>query len=203
MVIKYIRYSSASQRPDRQLISENKYDKIYIEQSSGSTPFAERKEGARIIADIINGKIKTLCVEEASRIGRSTIDALGTMKLCEEYGVNLVIENLGLSSIIDGKPNPIFRLVSTIISSIAESEKEAIAERLDAGRTAARMRGVKFGRKDGAVETKGAFMSKPSVKEISKLITKGGYSIREIAKLTDTSTKLVMKVKRVVIEKDS
>jgi DNA invertase Pin-like site-specific DNA recombinase len=201
MIVKYIRYSSVSQKADRQLISENKYDKIYIEQASGTIPFAERKEGARIIADIVNGKITTLCVEEASRIGRSTIDALSTIKLCEEYGVNLVIENLGLSSVVDGKPNPIFRLVSTIISSIAESERESIAERLDAGRVAARMRGVKFGRKEGAVENKNTFMNKPSVKEISKLLTRGGYTIREIAKLTDTSTKLVMKVKRVIMEK--
>jgi hypothetical protein len=44
-------------------------------------------------------------------------------------------------------------------------------------------------------------MNKPSVKEISKLVTRGGYTIREIAKLTDSSTKLVMKVKRVVMEK--
>lgn len=199
MIVKYIRYSSVTQKADRQLLSETKYDKIYIEQISGTIPFAERKEGARIIADIVNGKITTLCVEEASRIGRSTIDALSTIKFCEEYGVNLVIENLGLSSIVDGKPNPIFRLVSTIISSISESERESIAERLDSGRVAARMRGVKFGRKEGAVETKSTFMNKPSVKEISKLVTRGGYTIREIAKLTDSSTKLVMKVKRVVL----
>ena len=57
MIVKYIRYSSVSQKADRQLLSETKYDKIYIEQASGTIPFSERKEGARIIADIVNGKI--------------------------------------------------------------------------------------------------------------------------------------------------
>ena len=198
MKVKYVRYSSSSQSPDRQLIDiqEKKYDKIYIEQVSGCIPFSERIEGSRLLADIITGKVKHLHIDEISRLGRNTIDTLKTIQILEENNVSLVVENLGLSSHLEnGSTNPIFKLVSTIIATIAEQERECIAERLDAGRIAARSKGVKFGRKTGSTESHLEFLSKPNSKQIIKLLAKN-YTIRDISKQLSCSVNLVLKVKK-------
>ena len=104
--VKYVRWSSIQQNGNRQLLNESDYDRIYSEQVSGSVHMEKRKEGGRLLADIKAGKVRELCVEEVSRLGRDTIDCMKTLKLCEAMGVNVVIENMGLNSIVDKKPNP-------------------------------------------------------------------------------------------------
>jgi DNA invertase Pin-like site-specific DNA recombinase len=200
MRVKYVRWSSIGQSPDRQLLDANKYDKIYMEQVSGCVAMRERLEGQRLLADIEAGKVTHLHMDEISRAGRGIIDTLSTLELCDKYGVNVVVENLGLQSIVDDKPNPIFKLISSIIATIADQERECIAERLDAGRVAARRRGVVFGRKIGSSESKSEFLSKPAVKAIMKRLKENKMSIRDIANSTKSSTKLVMKVKKMMSE---
>lgn len=201
MRVKYVRWSSTGQIPDRQLLdSDNKYDKIYQEQVSGCVSMKDRVEGKRLLTDIEAGKIKDCHFEEVSRAGRDLLDTLSTLQLCERYGVNVVIENLGLQSIVDNKPNPIFKLVSSIIISIAAEERNCIAQRLDSGRIAARRRGVKFGRKIGSSESKSEFLNKLNVKMVVKKLNEGHLTIRQIAEKTNTSTRLVMKVKKLLNE---
>jgi DNA invertase Pin-like site-specific DNA recombinase len=199
MEVKYVRYSSKSQKADRQLNDSDKYDKIYVEQCSGATLFEERLEGSRLLADVKSGKIDSVCVEEISRLGRNTMDTFKTIKYFEDNNVKLSILNVNLSSHTESNTlNPMFSMIVTMLSTIAEQERESISERLDAGRVAARRRGVKFGRKEGAVEAKSIFMNKPKVKEIVKLINKNKYTIREIIKLTESSSNLVLKVKKLI-----
>lgn len=203
MRVKYVRYSSVGQSPERQLLDSKKYDKIYIEQVSGCVAMRDRLEGQRLLADIEAGKIRHLHMDEISRVGRGIIDTLSTLELCDKHSVNVIVENLGLQSIVDNKPNPIFKLVSSIIATIAAQERDCIAERLDAGRVAARRRGVKFGRKIGSNESMSEFMKKPSVKLILKYLQSGHLSIRQIAEKTETSTRLVMKVKKLKNEQQN
>jgi len=134
-----------------------------------------------------------LVVEEISRIGRDALDVMKTLRLCEEMGVNVVISNLGIQSITNGKRNDMFSLVSGIVLSLAENERRSIAERCLAGRVAARGRGVKFGRKEGVIESDTKFFSKPKVKDIVKDL-KNGYPFAVIAKNRDCSISLVQKV---------
>jgi DNA invertase Pin-like site-specific DNA recombinase len=108
-------------------------------------------------------------------------------------GVNVVISNLGIQSITNGKRNDMFSLVSGIVLSLAENERRSIAERCLAGRVAARGRGVKFGRKEGVIESDTKFFSKPKVKDIVKDL-KNGYPFAVIAKNRDCSISLVQKV---------
>ena len=86
-----------------------------------------------------------------------------------------------------------FSMVSGIVLSLAENERRSIAERCLAGRVAARGRGVKFGRKEGVIESDTKFFSKPKVKEIVKDL-KNGYPYAVIAKNRDCSVSLVQKV---------
>lgn len=202
MKVKYVRWSSTGQSPDRQLLDEGKYDKIYKEQVSGCVAMRDRLEGQRLLTDIEAGKIKHLHMDEISRAGRGVIDTLSTLELCDKHRVNVVVENLGLHSIVDDKPNPIFKLISSIIATIADQERDCISERLEAGRVAAKRRGVKFGRKVGSSESKSEFLLKPAVKTIIKKLKENKFSIRDIANSTKSSTKLVMKVKKMISESE-
>jgi len=196
MRVKYIRWSSVGQSADRQLLNENYFDKIYQEQVSGSIQFEKRMEGGRLLADIKTGKVKEVYVEEISRIGRDSLDCMKTLKVCEENKVNVVVENMAISSLVDGKSNPVFKIITGILSTMAENEKQNIRERTEMGKIAARNRGVKFGRKEGSKENYSVFMSKDNTKLIVKYLTDGNNrSVREVAKLTDSSTKTIQKVK--------
>ena len=199
MRVKYIRWSSVGQSADRQLLNENYFDKIYQEQVSGSIQFEKRMEGGRLLADIKTGKVKEVYVEEISRIGRDSLDCMKTLKVCEENKVNVVVENMGIASLIDGKPNSVFKIITGILSTMAENEKQNIRERTTQGKIAARNRGVVFGKPVGYRESMNKFMAKPKVKEIYKLLTGNKkLTIDEIVRLSNTSLNLVYKVKGVI-----
>ncbi len=200
MKLKYIRWSTLSQSGARQLVDSKNYDQVLQEQISGSIAFAKRPEGLKALKLIEADKVTDLYVEEFSRLGRNAFDTLTTLKVCEEHGVNVHIQNMNLDSIIDGKPNPIFKLFSHIVSVIAEQEKELIRERTEMGKVVAREKGVKFGRKAGTNERKIDFLSKGKNDRILKYLKEGKTTIREIAKITDTSTATVCKVKKVAVE---
>lgn len=193
MKVKYCRVSTEGQSAERQLLDKSEYDKIYSESVSGSVAMEKRDVGSQLLTDIKVGKVKELVVEEISRIGRDALDVMKTLRLCEDMGVNVVISNLGIQSITNGKRNDMFSMVSGIVLSLAENERRSIAERCLAGRVAARGRGVKFGRKEGVIESDTKFFSKPKVKEIVKDL-KNGYPYAVIAKNRDCSVSLVQKV---------
>ena len=200
MKVKYIRWSTLGQSAARQLLDNNKYDLILQEQISGSIAFAKRPKGAELLKLIDAGKVTDLYVEEFSRLGRNAFDTLSTLNVCEQQNVVVHIQNMNLDSIVDGKPNPIFKMFSYIVSVIAEQEKELIKERTEMGKMAARQKGVVFGRKAGSNERKIDFLNKENNKMILKYLIEGHNTVREIAKLSDSSTATVMKVKRVALE---
>ena len=200
MKVKYIRWSTLSQSGSRQQLDNREYDLILQEQISGSIAFSKRPQGAEAMKLIESGKVTDLYVEEFSRLGRNAFDTLTTLKVCEDRGVNVHIQNMNLDSIVENKPNPIFKLFSHIVSVIAEQEKELIRERTEMGKVAARQKGVKFGRKAGSNERKVDFLNKETNKQILKYLKEGRTTVREIAKITDSSTATIMKVKKVAIE---
>ena len=200
MKVKYIRWSTLSQSPARQLVDKKKYDLILQEQISGSIALAKRPKGSELLKLIETGKVKELFVEEFSRLGRNAFDTLTTLNICEQHNVAVHIQNMNLSTHVDGKINPLFKMFSYIVSVIAEQERELIKERTEMGKIAAREKGVRFGRKPGSNERKLDFLNKENNRAILKYLIKGDNTIREIAKLTDTSTATVSKVKKVAIE---
>lgn len=200
MKIKYIRWSTVQQSGARQLLDTSNYDLILQEQISGSIAFGKRPKGAELIKLITAGKVTDLYVEEFSRLGRNSYDTLTTLNICEEKGITVHIQNMQLSSMVNGKPNPLFKMFSHIVSIIAEQEKELIRERTEMGKIAAKQHGVVFGRKAGSNERKIDFLNKPTSKRILGKLKEKQFTIREVAKLTDSSTATVIKVKKAAIE---
>ena len=199
MKVKYIRWSTLGQTGARQLLDSEKYDLVLQEQISGSILFSKRPKGTELLKLIKEGKVGDLYVEEFSRLGRNAYDVLTTLLLCEEHSVNVHIQNMNISSRVNGKPNPVFKMFSHIFSVMSEQERESIKERTEMGKVAAKSRGGVFGRKKGSNERKVDFLAKEKNKRILKYL-EDTYTVREIAKLTDSSTATVMKVKKVGIE---
>ncbi len=200
MNVKYIRWSTVQQSGARQLLDNGNYDLVLQEQISGSIAFAKRPKGSELIKLINAGKVTDLYVEEFSRLGRNSFDTLTTLNLCEEKGITVHIQNMQLSSMVNGKPNPLFKMFSHIVSVIAEQEKELIKERTEMGKIAARNRGVVFGRKVGSNERKVDFLNKKTNKDILDLLNAEQFTVRKIAELTKASSATVIKVKRIAQE---
>jgi len=200
MRVKYIRWSTLQQTGARQLLDSTNYDLVLQEQISGSIAFAKRPKGAELIKMITSGKVTELYVEEFSRLGRNSYDTLTTLNLCEQKGVIVHIQNMQLSSIVNGKPNPVFKMFSHIVSVIAEQEKELIRERTENGKIAARNRGIVFGRKPGSNERKVDFLNKPGNQNILKLLNTGEFTVRKVVEITGASSATVIKVKKIALE---
>ena len=198
----YARVSSTGDRQttDRQVadlqryvnINEMELVKVFEEKMSGA------KENRPILTDCINfcitHHIHTLCVSEISRLGRSTKIVVNTIDELSRAGVNVYIQNLPLCSLNeDGQPNPIAKMITAVLSSFAEIERDNIRYRLNSGRELAKTKGVKMGRKVGSVKSK-----EKKADEYATVIRslRKGKSIRDTAKLCEVSISTVQRVKR-------
>ena len=199
MRIKYNRTSTIQQEGERFKLDKDNYDlTIFDKGVSGKIPFSEREGGIKLTKLVNEGKVKEVVVEELSRLGRNTIDTLTTLKSFEEKGINVVVRGMGnLQSMIDGKKNPIWNLITSVMSSLYELERENILERTEMGRKMYVMNGGKLGRKVGSVENRKEFLQKDKTKKIVSLLEKG-KSVRDISSRLGVSTKTIVKVRKYV-----
>ena len=142
------------------------------------------------------GKISELVVEEFSRLGRNTGDVIRTLEWLDEKEVNVHVLNNGLQSRPNGKKNPIWKMISSVMSSLYEMELENIKERTMMGRAVYVQKGGKLGRPEGSNESERLFLNKDKSREILKYLNKK-RTIREICKITSASNKTIIKVKRI------
>jgi DNA invertase Pin-like site-specific DNA recombinase len=194
MRVKYNRVSTINQTGNRFTNDKEKYDLTLLDKVSGNIGFKERPQSLQLIKLIEAKQVTELVVEEFSRLGRNTGDVIKTLEWLDEKGVNVIIRNVGLQSRPNGAKNPIWKMVSAIMSSLYSMELENILERTTVGRMVYVQQGGKLGRPIGTNEKVVEFLKKPVSKQISKCLDKG-LTIREIAKIVDVSTRTVMKVK--------
>jgi DNA invertase Pin-like site-specific DNA recombinase len=197
MKIKYNRTSTLNQTGERYKLDEDGYDLTLFDKGvSGKTPFKEREKGRVLVELIEKGEVDTIVVEELSRLGRNTVDVLTTLQWLEEKGVNVVVRGMGnLQSQVDGKKNPIWNLITSVMSSLYELEREQIKERTEMGRRVYVMNGGKLGRRTGSKENIQSFLQKPKVRQIQSLLEKG-KSVRDICGRLEVSPTTIVKVKK-------
>ena len=199
MRVKYNRVSTLNQSGDRFGTDTESYDLTLLDKVSGSVSFRDREKGKEVIRLVEEGSLKELVVEEFSRLGRNTGDVISTLEYLDSMGVNVRVRNIGLESRPNGKKNPIWKMISSVMSSLYEMEKENILERTRSGRMVAIQRGVKMGRPRGTQENVKRFLNKPKNVEIQKLL-KRGLLYSEIQKVVECSPKTISKVKRLMKE---
>lgn len=199
---RYIRQSTKNQTNLRQLAKAHPDEELFIDIISGSTPFAVRPEGKKLIEAIEAGEIDYLSFHAIDRCGRSTINVLQTLQYFYDKSVVVKIDNLGLESMINGKANPVFNLITTILSELSSLEKNSLLERQAEGIIQAKLRGVYKGRVKGTTDSPEATLEKHK-RTIRTLKANPTLSLRDIAKLaSDTDYKVsantVKKVKDLI-----
>ncbi|MCL1035451.1 recombinase family protein [Elizabethkingia anophelis] len=195
MKARYIRVSTGNQNTERQLEKNHPNEKLYIDIVSGAVPFKEREQGNRLIQDIEADSIKYISVHSIDRLGRNLFDILATLELLNEKKVTLKVDNLGIESLVNNKPNSAFKLIISVMANIAEMERETMLERQKEGIKIAIAKGVYKGRVKGSKESDEQVLSK--YKEVVKYL-KRGQSLRDIAKLCNVSLGTVQKVKKIL-----
>ncbi len=89
-------------------------------------------------------RIDVVVVWKLDRFGRSTLDLLDNIRELESCGVRFLATSQGLDT---DKANPISRFLLTVLGAVGELEREFIGERVRAGISRAKQKGVKFGPK--------------------------------------------------------
>lgn len=155
---------------------------VFKETASGSKD--DRTERKKILALAQRREIQTVLVTELTRWGRSTRDLMDTLQTLESYRVS-VIAQTGLQFDLT---SPQGKLFASLMSALAEFERDLLRERVRSGIQAAKARGVKFGRQTGDDVKVKKFQSK--IQELHQQ----GMSYRAIAKRLEISKNTVMKV---------
>ena len=167
-ILGYARVSTESQNLNRQLDALQKYgvDYIYNEKITGTK--RDRPELAKMLERITEGD--TVVVESLSRLGRSTKDLIELTELFNSRGVNLI----SLKESIDTSTST-GKLLFTLMSALAEFERNVIADRTREGLNAARARGRTGGRPK---------VDEEQIRRAVKLYKTQQYSVKEIEELT-------------------
>lgn len=196
MRVKYNRVSTLNQTGDRFQADTDKYDITLMDKVSGTIRFKERPKAKELIQLVESGQVTELVVEEQSRLGRNTGDVIQTLEWLDKHEVNVVVRNLGVQSRPNGKKNPIWKMISAVMSSLYELELENIRERTKTGRMIYVQKGGVLGRPVGSSQNDRDFLKKEGTMAILKYLERG-MTLREVAKLTNSSTRTVSKVKKV------
>ena len=191
MRVKYIRVSTIEQNTDRQ---EDFKGLTYKDKCSGSIAFKDRPKASKLLA---NDDVTEILVHSIDRLGRNTIDIMQTIQDFTSRGINVISEKEGLSTLIDGKVNPVAKMMIGILGTLAEFELTRIKERQAEGIAKAKTKGVYAGRSAGSSESIDVFIAKESTKAILKNL-RLGESIKRTALLSKASIGKVKKVKKMI-----
>ncbi len=156
--------------------------RMFVERGvSGSTPLGERPEGAALLDALRPGDV--IVTAKLDRMFRSALDALevlATLK-CKEVALHMI----DLGGDVCG--NGISKLVFTILSAVAEAERDRIRERIATVKADQRQRGrylggvVPFGWRVGEGGELVAVVEQQAAIERMRELRQGGTSLRAIA----------------------
>lgn len=193
--VKYIRVSTEEQNTGRQEVNAKEFSKTYTDKVSGSVKFIERKEAKKLLADIEAGLISEVHIASVDRIGRSIIDILTTVEFFNQKSIKLFVENIGMYSLIDNKPNPSFNMIVSVLGNVAEMERNNMLERQRQGIEIAKANGTYKGRLYGTRMTKEEVLCKYKI-VVREL--KNGESLRRASKIGGCSLGTAQKIQRLI-----
>jgi DNA invertase Pin-like site-specific DNA recombinase len=144
------------------------------------------REGLNLLRlKVENGDM--VIVTKLDRLGRDTADMVSLVKEFDKLGVAIKFLDDGIST-----EGAMGKMVVTILAAVAQAERQRILERTNEGRIDAKLRGVKFGRKQSVDRKKLAQLEKEgfSAAEISKEMGIGRSMVYKLLSvLSDNVTK--------------
>ena len=205
-VVIYSRVSSQSvrQSTERQVVDLERFatgrgDKVvavFEEKVSGRKANVDRPVLSRCLEYCIDpqNQVDMLLLSEISRLGRSTLEILKALDILHTHKVCVYIQNLNLETLRPDKTvNPLSSLVTTLLGELAAMERQGIIDRLNSGRELYIEKGGRLGRRPGS--KKSLEQKREEYKEAISLLKKG-YSIRNVAKLTNKSVSTILSIKK-------
>ncbi|MCV6575108.1 MAG: recombinase family protein [Cohaesibacter sp.] len=164
--IGYMRISTSSQKPDRQINGlEEICDELHLETVSARS--SKRPVFEKLLKTLEPDQ--TLVVWDLDRAFRSVIDAITTAEKLRKRGVHFQIVSLNVDT-----TTPAGELLFTIMSAAAQFEQRLISERTKEGLAAARKRGVRLGRPRK--------LKPEQLAKIKELASMRGHSRKQLAK---------------------
>ena len=138
----YARVSTSQQLLDIQVNALKargvKANRIFTDKATGSHA---NRDGLRLLrVKVEEGDV--ILVKKLDRLGRDTADMIQLIKKFDEMGVAIRFLDDGIST-----EGTMGKMVVTILSAVAQAERQRIIERTNEGRIEAKAKGVKFGRK--------------------------------------------------------
>lgn len=138
----YARVSTSQQSLDIQIKALKeagvKANRIFTDKASGNST---DRDGL----DLLRMKVEdgdVILVKKLDRLGRDTADMIQLIKEFDSQGVAVRFIDDGICT--DGDMG---KMVVTILSAVAQAERQRILERTNEGRQEAKQKGIRFGRK--------------------------------------------------------
>ena len=203
-VVILSRVSTNTQDNQRQVIELTEYSnkmgwgvvKVFEEKISGVKKNEEREVLTELISFVKNNNINKVLCWELSRLGRNSLEVLKTIEILNQNNISLYIHNYKIETLNeDGKTNPMTNFLIQVLTSVSEMERITIRQRIKSGYDVYRSKGGKVGRTQGFRKSEQTILSEN--KDVVKLL-KQGFSVRKVMKLTDRSSGLVQKIKKLV-----
>lgn len=150
MIYGYVRVSTREQNEDRQLIAMKERNvpknNIYVDKQSGKD--FNRKNYIRLMKKLKKGDV--LIVKSIDRLGRNYNEVIEQWRIITKVkNADIVVIDMPILDTTQNKDllgTLISDLVLQLLSYVAENERKNIRQRQSEGISAAKIRGVKFGR---------------------------------------------------------
>ena len=204
-VLIFSRVSTSLQDNQRQIVELTDYSNqrgwtilnVFEEKISGSKTNDERPVLTNLIKFVKDNKIDKVLTWELSRIGRNSLEVLKTIEIFNQNKISLYIHNNKIETLNeDRETNPMTTFLIQILTSVSQMERTTIRQRIKSGYDNYRKSGGQVGRKRGYRKSNDLILDEN--KDVVKLL-KQGYSVRKVMKLTDRSSGLVMKFKKILL----
>ena len=183
----YCRVSTADQSCERQerdlraFAARAGYEVVGIWKETASGVRQDRVERQQVMALAQARRIDAILVTELTRWGRSTLDLVHALHALQAWGVSLIAQT-GLQFDLS---TPQGKLFASLMSALAEFERDLLGERIRSGMAAAKARGRQFGRRPGQ-----RIKSDRLAPKVLELV-KERWSYRQIAKALGISKNTV------------
>jgi DNA invertase Pin-like site-specific DNA recombinase len=154
-------------------------DYWYSDIISGKTSASQRPQFAALLGQIRKGE--TLIVSKLDRVGRDAQDVMATIKALAKREIHVIVLQLGKLDLT----SPAGKLMLTMLSAVAEMERDLLVERTQAGLARAKAEGKTLGRTPKTT---------PEQREAIRLEYKANESVSALARQYSISRATVLNI---------
>ena len=182
----YCRVSTTNQHTENQMLEITnagfvvEQHRVHSESISGKVPAMERPVLKKLVDKLEKGDV--LIVTKLDRLGRNTPDVLATVASLEHSGIKVHCLALGGMDLTSAAG----KMTMSVLSAVAEFERDLLVERTQAGLERAKQEGKKLGRKVSYTEEQAVL--------VKKNVSAGVWSIREAARQCGLSAGTVQRI---------